>query len=47
VNGDAVGGYVTVIPQRDFVASLQAEGSHGDDFSAVIGALVLVWRPRL
>lgn len=47
LNGDAVGGYLTVIPHRDFITSLQTEGSKGDDFSAVMGALVLVWRPRL
>jgi len=47
LNGDAIGGYVTLIPKRDFIVSLQAEGSKGDDFSAVLGALVLVWRPRL
>jgi hypothetical protein len=47
LNGNAVGGYLTLIPQRDFIASLQAEGSKGDDFSALMGALVLIWRPRL
>lgn len=47
LNGDAVGGYLTVIPGRDFVTSLQAEGSRGDDFNALLGALVVVWRPRL
>jgi len=47
LSGDAIGGYLTLIPQRDFVASLQAEGSQGDDYSAVMGALVLIWRPRL
>lgn len=47
LTGNAIGAYATVLPIHDVVVSLQGEGTDGDDLRAVMGALVVVWRPRL
>jgi hypothetical protein len=44
---NAIGAYATLLPGNDLVLSLQGEATGGDDADAVMGALVLVWRPRL
>jgi hypothetical protein len=47
LGGNAFGGYATLLVGTDLVLSLQGEGIDGDDLRALMGALVMVWRPRL
>jgi hypothetical protein len=47
LTGNAIGAYATLLSGHDVVVSLQGEGTNGDDLRAVMGAVVVVWRPRL
>jgi hypothetical protein len=46
-SGDSIGAYATVLPMHDVAVSVQGEGTGGDDFSALMGTIVVMWRPRL
>jgi hypothetical protein len=46
LNMNAIGGYATILPANDLVLALQTEGTGGDDVGALMGTLVVVYRPR-